>query len=89
VNFLFGPRIECSRCGKSFRLNLRDVPLDDAGVRREFTCSHCGLVYVVATISARGVEIISELTTERDPERVATLQAEMAGEVVRAGDWQK
>jgi transcription elongation factor Elf1 len=80
VNFLFGPRIECSRCGKSFRLNLRDVPLDDAGVRREFTCSHCGLVYVVATISARGVEIISELTTERD----ATLQAEMAGEVVRA-----
>lgn len=70
-------------CGKLFRIKLEDRPRDDGGVDRVFTCPKCGHVYPVATISARGVELMRRMSSMRDKGQTVSekMQAEMEREV--------
>ena len=61
LSSMFGQRLACDKCGRSFKPELVDDQLPDGGALRRFACPHCGVQYFVARISARGVALTREI----------------------------
>lgn len=85
--------VTCEKCGKRFGPSLKTDKLEDGGEQWWFKCLHCGHRYEVANITARGVELRTELEAlkrqgpakhqprHRWLEDVQQLQQAMAAEV--------
>lgn len=72
----------CDSCGQSFTPTLIEEPAGD-GARQSFTCPHCGDVYLVATITGRGLALRRQLAEAH--ELVRAIKEELAGEMTRYG----
>ena len=76
-------KVDCNLgCGKRFSPALKEEPHGD-GVRQFFVCPHCNQIYLVAKITARGLEIRKQIQAAKDRKEVERLQGEMRKEVVR------
>lgn len=53
--------VTCDQCGKRFGPAVKVEHLPDGGEQWWFKCLHCGHRYEVATITAKGVQLRTEL----------------------------
>lgn len=54
--------VSCNKCSMGFVPELLATETESGGEYQRFTCPHCGEEYPVATITARGVKLRSQMT---------------------------
>lgn len=73
--------VVCDTCGLQFAPNVVEDPTADGGARQWFQCVHCHDTYLVATFTARGLELRDQL---QEAQRLAAaIKAELAKEMTR------
>jgi transcription elongation factor Elf1 len=55
----------CDKCRQSFKIRPLERQLEDGGEEHYFACPRCGAEYVMARISARGVELRARMAELR------------------------
>lgn len=61
----------CDRCRHNFRIQPQQRPLEGGGESHFFACPRCGAEYVMARITARGVELRTHMAEIRGQLRTA------------------
>lgn len=74
-------QVFCDSCGLPFVPEVIESPTQDGGARQSFQCPHCHDTYLVATFTARGLELRDQL---QEAQRLAAaIKAELAKEMTR------
>ena len=76
--------VYCDSCTAGFAPQLVETPTPDGGARQTFDCPSCGDVYLVATFTARGLQLRDQLAEAQ--RLAAAIKRELAGEMTRHGD---
>jgi NAD-dependent SIR2 family protein deacetylase len=74
----------CNDCRKRFQIEPQQRTLEDGGEEHLFSCPECGREYLMAHITARGVELRKRLAEVR--ERLQTAAGEERVKLLRQFD---